>query len=380
MKEIYLDNSATTKVYQSSAEKAMEMMTKIYGNPSSLHSKGIEAEHEIQKARQTIADTMSAEKEEIYFTSGGTEGNNLAIIGAVKALKRRGNRIVTTSIEHSSVIETMHELEKDGFEVIYLSPDKNGVINRDDIISAITSDTILVSIMTVNNEIGSIQPIECVRRAIQAVNSPALFHTDAVQAYMKMPVIPKKLGIDIMTVSGHKVHAPKGVGAIYIRKGVRILPIHFGGLQEKKIRPGTEPCPLICSFGTAVSELNNKKERKKHINDLNMYCREKLGQIKDIVINSDKNCLPYILNISAVGLRSETLLHFLAEHGIYVSSGSACAKGQKSHVLTSLGLPDILTDSAIRISFSDENNKEDIDILIKYLEEALLTLARTGKM
>ena len=380
MREIYLDNSATTRVCHAAAEKALEMMTKIYGNPSSLHSKGLDAEHEMQKARQIIADVLGAEKEEIYFTSGGTEGNNLAIIGAAKALKRRGKRIVTTAIEHSSVMETMSELEKEGFEVIYLTPDKNGVISRDDIASAITQDTILVSIMAVNNETGSVQPIECVHRAIQAANSPALFHTDAVQAFMKMHIKPQKNGIDLMTVSGHKIYAPKGAGALYIRKGVRILPIHFGGLQEKKIRPGTEPCPSICALGAAVEELKNKKEQKKHINDLNTYCREKLRQIDDIVINSDENCLPYILNISAVGLRSETLLHFLEERGIYVSSGSACAKGQKSHVLRAMGLSDNLTDSAIRISFSGENTKEDIDILIKSLEEALFTLARRSRM
>ncbi len=380
MKEIYLDNSATTKVCSASVEKAVEMMTKIYGNPSSLHSKGLEAEHEMQKARQIISDELGAEKGEIYFTSGGTEGNNLAVFGAANALKRRGNRIVTTAIEHSSVMESMQRLEKEGFEVVYLTPDKSGKVRSEDIKSAITKDTILVSIMSVNNETGSVQPIECVRYAIQASGSPALFHTDAVQAFMKMPVIPKKLGIDLLTLSGHKIHAPKGVGALYVRKGVRILPIHFGGLQEKKLRPGTEACPAICAMGAAVEDLKRRKERTELISELNTYCRKKLAETEGIVINSDEGGLPYIINFSAVGLRSETLLHFLADRRIYVSSGSACAKGQKSHVLKSIGLPDSITDSAIRISFSEENTKEDIDILIKFLGDALLTLARTNRM
>lgn len=376
MKEIYLDNSATTRVYKSAAEKAVEIMTTVYGNPSSLHSKGLEAEHEIERARKTIAKALGAESEEVYFTSGGTEGNNTAIFGAAHALRRRGNKIVTTAIEHSSVIEAMQQLEKEGFEVVYLKPDSSGRVRSEDIKAEITKDTILVSIMAVNNEIGSVQPIECVYRAIAAAGSPALFHVDAVQAFMKMPVIPKKLGIDLLTVSGHKIHAPKGVGALYIRKGVRIIPLHFGGLQEKKIRPGTEPVPAICAMGTAVEELNAKPERKAYIQDLSNYCRKKLIGTDGIVINSDKSCLPYIINFSAVGLRSETMLHFLAERGIYVSSGSACAKGHKSHVLTSLGLSDDRIDSAIRISFSEENTVEDIDILIKSLEIALNTLAR----
>ncbi len=380
MKEIYLDNSATTRVCRAAAEKAMQLMTEIYGNPSSLHSKGLEAEHEKEKARNIIAEQLCAEKTEIYFTSGGTEGNNLAVIGAAHALKRRGNRIVTTEIEHSSVLEAMQELEKEGFEVIYLKPGNDGKIPRDNIKSAINSNTVLVSMMYVNNETGAVQPIECVRKIITSANSPALFHVDAVQAFMKIPVVPKKLGIDLLTVSGHKIHAPKGVGALYIKKGVRILPIHFGGLQEKKIRPGTEPCPAICAMGAAIEELNKNKNRLQHIEEINLYCRKRLSETEGIVINSDNDCIPYIINFSAEGLRSETVLHFLAERHIYVSSGSACAKGQKSHVLKSLGLPDKIADSAIRVSFSEENNREDIDILIKSLEEALLTLARSKKM
>ena len=376
MEEIYLDNSATTRVSGAAAKKALEIMTEVYGNPSSLHSKGLQAQHELDAARKIIAQAMGAQPEEICFTSGGTEGNNTAVFGAAHALKRRGNRIVTTAIEHSSVMEAMQQLEKEGFEVVYLTPDSSGRVSAKDIKDAVTKDTILVSIMAVNNEIGSIQPIETVYRAIAAAGAPALFHVDAVQAFMKMPLLPKKFGIDLMTVSGHKINAPKGCGALYIRKGARILPLHFGGLQEKKIRPGTEPSPAVCAMGAAVEEHKDIKGQTEYIRGLNTYCREKLAELDGVVINSDENCLPYIINFSLPGLRSETVLHFLAERNIFVSSGSACAKGHKSHVLTALGLLADLTDSAIRISFSSENTKNDIDILINSLKIGISTLAR----
>lgn len=376
MKEIYLDNSATTKVSRKAAEKAVEIMTVCYGNPSSLHSKGLEAQHEMDKARKITAAALGAAPEEVYFTSGGTEGNNTAVFGAAHALKRRGNRIVTTALEHSSVMEAMQQLEKEGFEVIYLSPDSRGKIRTEDISSAITKDTILVSIMAVNNEVGSIQPIESVHKAIIAAGSPALFHVDAVQAFMKIPIKPKKYGIDLMTVSGHKIHAPKGVGALYVRKGVRILPLHFGGLQEKKLRPGTEPIASVCAMGAAIEEAESISAKTEYIKRLNVLCRNRLSEIDGVIINSHEDCLPYIINFSVPGLRSETMLHFLAERGIYVSSGSACAKGHKSHVLTALGLSDERIDSAVRVSFSDESTEEDIDIFIKQLEIGIGTLAR----
>lgn len=376
MEEIYLDNSATTRVSGAAAKKALEIMMEAYGNPSSLHSKGLQAQHELDAARKIIAQAMGAQPEEICFTSGGTEGNNTAVFGAAHALKRRGNRIVTTAIEHSSVMEAMQQLEKEGFEVVYLTPDSSGRVSAKDIKDAVTKDTILVSIMAVNNEIGSIQPLETVYRAIAAAGAPALFHVDAVQAFMKMPLLPKKFGIDLMTVSGHKINAPKGCGALYIRKGARILPLHFGGLQEKKIRPGTEPSPAVCAMGAAVEEHKDIKGQTEYIRGLNTYCREKLAELDGVVINSDENCLPYIINFSLPGLRSETVLHFLAERNIFVSSGSACAKGHKSHVLTALGLLADLTDSAIRISFSSENTKNDIDILINSLKIGISTLAR----
>ena len=379
MKEIYLDNSATTRVCEAAAQKALEIMTENYGNPSSLHSRGLRAEHELTAARRIIASSLGSAPEEIVFTSGGTEGNNTAVSGAAHALARRGKRIVTTAIEHSSVLEMMQQLEKEGFEVIYLRPDESGRVSEASVREAVTRDTILVSMMAVNNETGAVQPIGCVSRIIKAASSPALFHCDAVQAFMKMPVIPKKYGIDLMTVSGHKIHAPKGAGALYIRRGARILPLHYGGMQERKLRPGTEPLPAICAMGAAVSSLSADKDRAGKIRELCGIFRSRLMQTEGIVLNSDESCLPYIINFSVPGIRSETLLHYLAEREIYVSSGSACAKGHKSHVLTAMGLSAERTDSALRISFSAENTAEDADMLVQSLENAVKTLARAVK-
>lgn len=376
MKEIYLDNSATTAVCREAAEKALEIMTEKYGNPSSLHSKGLEAQHELENARKIIADFISADPTEIFFTSGGTEGNNTAVFGTAQALKRRGKRIVTTSVEHSSVIEAMQKLQKDGFDVVFLDPERNGKISSEKIINSITKDTILVSIMAVNNEIGAIQPIECVHKAIVKAGSPALFHVDAVQAFGKIPLKPKKLGIDIMTASSHKIHGVKGAGVLYVRKGARIIPLHYGGEQEKKIRPGTEPLPAICGMAAAVKALPDMNKETETMRELWNYCRERLSGFENVSINSTEDCLPYIINFSVEGIRSETMLHFLASKGIYVSSGSACAKGKKSHVLSALGLESELADSAIRVSFSRYNTKNDIDELVSAIKIANDTLAR----
>ena len=376
MREIYLDNSATTKVCNQAVDKMVEIMTEKYGNPSSLHSKGHEAEKELEETRKIIAEFLSVEKEEIYFTSGGTEGNNTAVFGAVEALKRRGKRIVTSSMEHSSVIEPMQKLEKDGYEVIYLSPDEKGKISLESISNAVTKDTILVSIMAVNNETGSINPVDKIKKIIEKANSPALLHVDAVQAFGKIPLKPKKWGIDILTASSHKIHGPKGAGILYLRKGARIMPLHYGGEQEKKIRPGTEPLPNICGMGEAVRNLPDISEEMNFMCELNNYCRNKLSEIENVHINSDTDCLPYIINFSVNGIKSETMLHYMAQNDIYISSGSACAKGKKSHVLKALGLSDDLADSALRVSFSRYNSKEDIDELIKAIINANNTLAR----
>lgn len=373
--EHYLDNSATTAVYREVAEKAAEIMTVNFGNPSSLHSKGMEAEDELIKARHIIAKSLCVEDNEIYFTSGGTEANNLAVLGAVNALKRRGNKIVTTAVEHSSVFETMKQLEAQDFEVTYIEPDTEGNISIEDFKAHIDKNTILVSLMAVNNEMGNILPFDKVSKIIKDNNSPALLHCDCVQAYCKIPLKPKKYGIDLATVSGHKIHAPKGVGALYIKDGVRIIPQHFGGEQEGKIRPGTEPLPLICGFAKAVTMADIEKNYQ-YISKLNSYAREKLSTIDSVVINSPENALPYIINISVNGIRSETMLHYLEQFEIYVSSGSACAKGKPSHVLQAMKLDRDLADSALRISFSTENTEEDIDALCDAIDNGMKKLVR----
>ena len=373
--EHYLDNSATTKVSKAAAQKAFDIMCENYGNASSLHSLGLKAETELEGARKIISKVLGCESSEIYFTSGGTEANNTAVFGAAQALKRRGNKIVTSSVEHSSVLESMKELENRGFDVIYLNPDENGIITADKISNAVDDKTILVSIMTANNETGALNDISKIRRIVTSKKSPALIHTDAVQAFGKINIKVKKTDVDLMTITAHKIHGPKGVGALYIKKGKRIVPLHFGGEQEKKIRPGTEALPLIGAFGVAVSELEIDKNYEK-ISELNAYARKKLSQIDGITFNSGENALPYIMNISVKGIRSETMLHFLAQNEIYVSSGSACAKGKPSHVLSAMGVSRDSADSALRISFSKYNTKDDIDFLAKYIEQGIQSLAK----
>ncbi len=371
----YLDNSATTRVSEAAAKKALELMTENFGNPSSLYSFGMRAEDELNKARSVIAKALSVSEEEIFFTSGGTEGNNLAVLGAVQALRRRGNKIVTTAVEHSSVYETASYLEGQGFEVVRIRPDKSGNFAPEDFRNAIDEKTILVSVMAVNNEIGTVLPVEKLRKYIEFKGSPAILHSDCVQAFGKIPLRLRKLGVDIATISGHKIHAPKGVGAVYIRKGLRIKPIHFGGEQEKKLRPGTEAMPLIAAFGTAAGELDIPKSYTK-AKELKAYLLQKLSELDGVVINSPENAVPYILNFSPVGIRSETMLHFLAQREIYVSSGSACAKGKPSHVLEAMSLDRGVADSAIRVSFCSDNTTEDIDALVSALRDGMNTLVK----
>lgn len=373
--EHYLDNSATTKVSPAAAQKALALMCANYGNPSSLHSMGLRAEEELESARHAIAKSLSCDDQEIFFTSGGTESNNLAVTGACAAQKRAGNRIVTSSIEHSSVLETMEELKKQGYDVVFLPPDTKGRISAESIANAVDSNTILVSVMYVNNEIGSIMEIDKIKKAVLSKQAPALIHTDAVQAYGKLPIKVKKLGVDLLSVSAHKIHGPKGIGALYIKKGVRILPQHFGGEQERKIRPGTEALPLIGAFGEAVRELDIPETGKK-IKELNDYAKHTIGSLQDVTVISPEDALPYILNVSVKGIRSETMLHHLAQQKVYVSSGSACAKGQPSHVLKALGIEKDLADSALRISFSKYSTKEDIDALYRGIQSGIQSLVK----
>lgn len=375
MTEHYLDNSATTRVSPLAAKKALELMTECYGNPSSLHTKGMQAEQELINARKIIADSIKAKETEIYFTSGGTEANNTAIFGTAKSKIRQGKKIVTTAIEHSSVLEACESLEKQGYEVVYLTPNEEGIVTAEAIENAVDSDTILVSVMAVNNETGAVMPIEHISRIIRSKKSNALFHTDMVQAYGKINIKTAKIGADLISLSAHKVHAPKGVGVLYIKNGIRISPLHFGGEQEKKLRPGTEALPLIGAFGCAVSEFDIDKNMQ-YVKELNDYAKEKLLSLDGVYLNSPENALPYVLNISVLGIRSETMLHHLEASDIFVSSGSACAKGKKSHVLTALGLSPKRADSAIRISFSKLNTREDIDALYEAVKIGTETLVR----
>ncbi len=373
--EHYLDNSATTKVLESAARKAYYMMTEEFGNPSSLHSKGFKAKCELDSAREIIAKSLSAENSEIIFNSGGTEGNNLAVLGAVNAQKRRGNKIVTTAAEHSSVLKPMQELQKQGFEITFLKPNQQGVIDPEELEKEIDENTILVSIMLVNNETGAIQPVKAAADIIRRKKLAAILHTDAVQGYLKMPISVGKLGVDLLTVSGHKVHAPKGVGALYISKKTRILPSYFGGGQEKNIRAGTEGLPLIAAFAEAVSQGGSDIQKNAAtVAKLNALLREKLSQKNDINILSAEDALPYILNFSAGRVKAETMLHFLSSKEIYVSSGSACGKGKPSHVLTAMGIDKNKIESSIRVSFSRFNTEEDVLALADALAEGLQTL------
>lgn len=379
MEEIYLDNSATTRVCEKSAEKVLELMTQCYGNPSSLHKKGLEAQREVAHARQAVAVSLGAQPREIIFTSGGTEANNLAVLGGAAAGRRRGKRIVTTAIEHPSVLEPMRQLEKEGFEVVFLTPDADGRVPEEAVLKAVTGDTILISVMAVNNELGSIQPIEVLKKAVKRAGAPALVHVDGVQAYGKLPLRPEKLGIDLLTVSGHKIHGPKGVGALYVSKNARILPRTFGGGQERELRPGTEAAPLIAGLGAAVEELPDWRQAYSRMEKLRDYTLQKLSGLEGVEVNSPVEGFPYLLNFSALGIRSETMLHFLAQRGIYVSSGSACAKGKQSHVLKAAGLPDSRISSAIRVSFSRENTERDADSLAEGVREGLACLARARR-
>jgi len=364
MSAAYLDNCATTKVCDEAAAAALRAMTSCYGNPSSLHRLGVEAEAVLRGARFEIAQSLCCEKAEIYFTSGGTEANNLAILGAVSALRRRGKRIVTTMVEHSSVTKPIEKLEKEGFEVIWLRPNADGCINETDILSAVNSETILVSIMLVNNETGAIMPVCAARRAVKAAGAPALIHCDAVQAFGKLKVNPLKLGVDLLTLSAHKIHAPKGAGALYISKSARINPLFLGGEQEKGIRPGTEPVPAIAGFGEAARlSREGFLEHIKTIIALKDHCIQLLSPLPYITFNSPIHSASHILNVSVKGIRSETMLHYLEAREIYISSGSACGKGAKSHVLTAMGMPQDIIDSALRISFSHYNTNEDIERL-----------------
>lgn len=377
MTEAYLDNSATTRPCGEAVDKIMQMLTENYGNPSSLHSRGLQAQLAVEQARESVAKATGAQKKEIIFTSGGTEANNLAVFGAAHSRCRTGKKLITTAIEHSSVLEAFKQLESEGFEVVRLAPDASGRFSAGELANALDDSTVLVSLMFVNNETGAIQPIEEAAKIIKRSGAPALLHCDAVQAFGKLPINVKKAGIDLMTVSGHKIHGPKGVGALYIRDGVRLVPRTFGGGQERGLRPGTESAPLIAGFGAAVDALPDVSKQLDATRALKEYALGVLTRLDGVLVNSPDDALPYIINISCPGIRSEVMLHHLSAGGVFVSSGSACAKGQKSHVLTAMGFDRRRIDGALRISFSRNTTKEEIDLLASRLEDGLKRLIRS---
>ncbi len=346
-----------------------------WGNPSSLHTLGMNAEIAVSDARECVAKYIGALPKEIIFTSCGTEANNMAIMSALHR-KNRGNRVITTAIEHPSVLEAVKSLQKFGFEVITLKPQPNGVVSLADLENALSDKTVLVSIMLVNNETGAIQPIEEAAKLTHQKAPNAFFHCDAVQAFGKMPINVKNLGVDMLTVSGHKIHAPKGIGFLYLNQKTHITPLLSGGGQENGMRSGTECVPLICALQGAVEELPNLKETLETRRELYNYAVNLLTQNNLATINSDENGLPYVLNVSVNGYRSETLLHFLERKNIFVSSGSACSKGNVSYVLKEMGKDNKSIDSALRLSFSRYTTKEDIDLLVSELKNATSRLRK----
>ena len=374
--EAYLDNSATTQPCKEAVEKMNYALRTCWGNPSSLHSKGIAASELLEEARNNIAKKLSCESDEIFFTSGGTESNNIAVFGAANAQRRRGSRIITTSIEHSSVEESVKALENQGYDVVRLRVNERGVIDERQLYAATNPSVVLISMMYVNNEVGSIQPVEFAKRAVVHSGANALIHCDAVQAFGKVQLKPYNMGVDLMTVSSHKIHGPKGAGALFVKKGTKLVQHSFGGLQENKIRPGTEPLPAIAGFGAAAAAIPDYSESLRYVTDLRNYMVAKLRTIEGVRINSPENALPYITNISVEGIPSEVMLNYLSGLGICVSSGSACSKGHKSRVLKAMNLSDDVINTALRISLSVFTTKEEIDYLIGGIASARKTMRR----
>lgn len=373
---IYFDNAATTKPCDE-AVKAVINGLEHFGNPSSLHGLGVEAEGLVSAARKAVAKSIGALEEEIFFTSGATESSNTAIFGAARSLGKRKKRIVTTSVEHPSVQTCFDELEKNGFEAVRISPREDGRIYAEDIISAVDGNTCLVSCMLVNNETGRIMPVEKAFAAIKKKFPQVITHCDCVQGYLKIPVKVKKLYADIISLSGHKIHGPKGIGAIYVKKGVHIPAFMYGGGQEKAFRSGTESVPLICGFGAAVERYSSDiSERFERVKGLQKYLFASCGKCEGIHIISDEDCSPYVNSIAVEGLKSEVLLHFLEERSVYVSSGSACSKGKKSSVIKEFGVPEKYRDCVLRISFSSDSTCQEIDTLMEFVKIAQKTLCK----
>lgn len=370
--EVYLDNSATTRCFDEVAQVVQKVMLQDYGNPSSMHNKGLEGENYVRKAKEVIAKNLKVNEKEIFFTSGGTESDNLALIGTAMANKRAGNHIITTKIEHPAVREACEYLENHGFEVTYLGVDQNGQIVLEELKEALREDTILVSIMHTNNEIGSLQPISEAGKIIKEYNPKIVFHVDAVQGYGKFVILPKRMNIDLLSVSGHKIHGPKGVGFLYIHEKIKIFPIMFGGGQQKGMRSGTENVPGIAGLSTAILKVyENLDQDIAQLYELKKRFVEGVLQIPDVQVNglTGQDSAPHVVSVSVRGVRSEVLLHALEDKGIFVSAGSACASNKPmiSETLKAIGVEKDLLDSTIRFSFSVFTTEEEIDYTLKNL-------------
>ena len=369
---IYLDNSATTKPNAACVQAMTRLLCDNWGNPSSVHDLGIAAERELKSARKAVAAALGAEPDRVFFTSGGTEADNWAIFSACERLGKRGHHIVTTAVEHHAVLHPFKALEARGFAVTYLQPDEEGFVSVDTLKAALRPDTILVSVMMVNNETGAVMPISDMIRATRRLSPLALFHTDAVQGFFKVPFKAKTLGADMISVSGHKIHGPKGVGALYIRPGLPLPAFIHGGGQESNYRSGTENLPGICGFAAAC-ESTDAQADIAHMKDLRDYCRARAAEIPGLVLIGKQDA-PHIVNISLPGLRSQGIINCLQTNEIYVSAGSACSKGHRSHVLEAMHLSPAVIDGSVRISFSGDNTKQDVDALIDALIASKKTL------
>lgn len=382
--EAYFDNSATTRVYDSVKEIVVQTMTGDFGNPSAKHKKGVEAEQYVKNSAKTLAKILKVNEKEILFTSGGTESNNLALIGSAMANKRAGMHIITTAVEHAAVLEPVGFLQEQGFEVTILPVDEHGVVKLDALEEALRPDTILVSTMYVNNEVGAVMPVEKIAKLVHAKSPKALYHVDAIQAFGKYQIYPKRIGIDLLSVSSHKIHGPKGVGFLYINEKAKVIPQILGGGQQNGMRSGTDNVPGIAGLGVAAEEIyRNLDANTEHLLALKKRMAAGLQEIPDVIVNGMplEEGAPHIMSVSFMGVRSEVLLHTLEDRDIFVSAGSACSshKRKPSNTLSSIGLSKEQIECTVRISFSEENTEEEVDYCLTVLKEVLPMLRRYSR-
>ncbi len=379
--EAYLDNCATTRCRQEVADLMVKVLTQDYGNPSSMHKKGVAAENYIKEASKKIAKTLKCQEKELVFTSGGTESNNLAVLGAAEANKRSGRHIITTAVEHASVLAVMKELERLGFEITYLPVDSDGVVRPDDLRNALREDTILVSMMHVNNEIGAVEPVAEAGKLIKEINPNTLFHVDAIQSYGKMRIAPGRMNIDLLSVSGHKIHGPKGSGFLYIKDKTKIHPLINGGGQQKGMRSGTENVPAVAGLGMAAElAYTDLEEKMEHMYSLRGQFINEVMQIDGVTVNgkTGRENAPHIVSISVQDVRAEVLLHALEDRQIYVSAGSACSSNKPavSATLKAIGIKPEFLDSTLRFSFSVDTTKEETDYALSVLRGVIPELQK----